>query len=120
MAVLLLSGDLMGASRVEGAVRQVGTAFRMVGSVDAAAQWCAEQPVSLVIVDLATAGVDVSELVSRLTGCGGNAPAIVAYGPHVQEAVLDTAQSAGCDAVFARGQFMGQVAAIITKYAATS
>ena len=40
---VLLSGDLMGASRVEGAARLAGVEFRMVGSVDAAVDCCAER-----------------------------------------------------------------------------
>lgn len=115
MAVVLLYGDLMGASRVEGAARLAGVEFRLVGNVDAAVAYCAEQSVSLVMVDLATAGLDVSSLIERLNG-RDERPAIVAYGPHVHEAVLDAARAAGCDLVLSRGQFMGQADAIISRY----
>ena len=117
MAVVLLSGDLMGASRVEGAARLSGVEFRMLGSVDATIECCAEQKVSLVMVDLATAGLDVSSLVARLKS-NQEAPAIVAFGPHVHEAALDAAQEAGCDRVLSRGQFMSQAGPIIARYAA--
>jgi CheY-like chemotaxis protein len=118
MAVVLLSGDLMGASRIEGAARMVGVDYQMVGSADAAIDCCAAKPVALVMVDLATAGMDVAALVERLQGRSSNVPAIVAYGPHVHEAVLEAAKQAGCDQVLSRGQFMSQAAAIIAHYAA--
>jgi CheY-like chemotaxis protein len=120
MAVVLLSGDLMGASRVEGAARLSGVEFRVVGSVDAAIDCCAAQSVSLVMVDLATSGLDVSALVERLKISSRRAPAVVAFGPHVQKAALDAAQEAGCDQVLSRGQFMSQASAIIAHYAAAS
>jgi DNA-binding NtrC family response regulator len=118
MAVVLLSGDLMGASRVEGAARMAGVDYQMVGSVDAAIDCCAAKPVALVMVDLATAGLDVAGLVERLRTRGSNVPAIVAYGPHVHEAVLEAAKQVGCDQVLSRGQFMSQAGAIIDHYAA--
>jgi DNA-binding NtrC family response regulator len=118
MAVVLLSGDLMGASRIEGAARLSGVEFRMIGSVDAVIDCCAAQRVSLVMVDLATAGLDVSSLVERLKSSSEHGPAIVAFGPHVHEAALDAAQEAGCDQVLSRGQFMSQAGAIIARYQA--
>jgi DNA-binding NtrC family response regulator len=116
MAVVLLSGDLMGASRVEGAARMASVEFRMVGNVDAAVECCAAQPVMLVMVDLATAGLDVAALVERLKGRSNHVPTIVAFGPHVHDAVLDAAKEAGCDQVVSRGQFMSQADAIVARF----
>lgn len=116
MAVVLLSGDLMGASRVEGAARLLGVEFRMVGSVDAVVDCCAAQPVALVMVDLATAGLDVAALVERLKGRSNHVPAIVAFGPHVHDAMLTAAKEADCDRVVSRGQFMSQAGEFISRY----
>jgi DNA-binding NtrC family response regulator len=120
MAVVLLSGDLMGASRVEGAARLSGVDFRMAENIDAAVECCVAQPVTLVIVDLATAGLDVAALVERLKNKSAHRPAIVAFGPHVHEATLDAAKAAGCDQVLSRGQFMSQAGAIIARCAAAN
>jgi DNA-binding NtrC family response regulator len=117
MAVVLLSGDLMGASRVEGAARLTGVGYRMVGNVDAVIDACAATPVSLVAVDLSTAGIDVAALVERLKNRTESVPTVVAYGPHVHEAVLQMAKKAGCDVVLSRGQFMSQVDAILAEHA---
>jgi DNA-binding NtrC family response regulator len=108
----------MGASRIEGGARLAGAEFRMVGNIDAAMLACAAQPVALVMVDLTTAGLDVTSLVERLKARSENVPAIVAYGPHVHETMLDAAKAAGCDHVLSRGQFLAQADAIIAHYAA--
>lgn len=118
MAVVLLSCDLMGGSRIEGAARFAGVDFRMLGSADAAIEFCTATRVPLVMVDLTLASVDVAALVSKLKSLSGGGPTIVAYGPHVHEAKLAAAQAAGCDAVMARGQFLSNVDAIIDRYAA--
>ena len=120
MAVVLVSGDLMGASRVEGAARLAGAEFRMVGNVDDAVAACTEQPVKLVLVDLATSALDLAALVERIRSRSEIAPAIVAYGPHVHEAVLEAEKAAGCDRVLSRGQFMAHADRIIAHYAAAA
>ncbi len=43
------------------------------------------------------------------------APAIIAFGPHVHENLLAAARAAGCDDVLSRGQFFGQLDAILRK-----
>jgi DNA-binding response OmpR family regulator len=117
MAVVLLTGDLMGASRVEGAARQAGVELRMATNADAALDCCSVEDVALVVIDLSTSSLDVSALVARLKGRTGHVPAIVAYGPHVHEETLISARAAGCDEVFSRGQFLSQGGAIIARYA---
>ena len=117
MAVLLVSGDLMGASRIEGAARLAGVDFRMVGNADSAVEVCAAGNVPLVMIDLALAGLDVDSLVSRLKNLPNGALAIVAYGPHVHEAKLAAAEAAGCDQVLSRGQFLSSVDAVIARHA---
>lgn len=116
MAVVLLSADLMGASRMEGAARLAGVEYCMVASEDAAVETCTVKSVTLVAVDLATPGLDVGALVEQLKQ-SRHAPVVVAYGPHVHEAALEAAKSAGCDAVFTRGQFMSQVDGLLRQHA---
>jgi CheY-like chemotaxis protein len=117
MAVVLLSGDLMGASRIDGAARLAGVGYRMVGTVDAAIEACRAVSATLILVDLATPGIDVVTLVERAQASSERPPTIVAYGPHVHEAILAAAESAGCDQVMSRGQFMSRVDAIIAEHA---
>lgn len=116
MTVVFLSGDLMSASRVEGAASRAGAAFNQVGSIDAAVNRCGADDVALIVVDLATTGLDVAALVGRLRGKWGGRPAVVAFGPHVHEAALAAAKSAGCDEVCTRGQFMARADEIIARH----
>jgi DNA-binding NtrC family response regulator len=120
MAVVLVSGDLMGASRIEGAARLAGAQFRMVGNVEDAVEICAMQSLKLVLIDLTTAGLDVAALVERIRSRSKSAPAIIAYGPHVHEKLLEAAKAAGCDRVLSRGQFMAQADTIIALSAAAA
>lgn len=116
MAMVLLSGDLMGASRVEGAARLAGVEYSMVGNVAAAVELCTTKSIALVAVDLATQGVDVEALVKQLEQAE-HTPAVIAFGPHVHEARLQAAKAAGCDVVLSRGQFMSQVDTLIRQHA---
>lgn len=118
MAVVLVSGDLMGASRIEGAARLAGVEFRMLKNVDTAIEFCTAERVPLVMIDLTLASLDVATFVSRLRELPNGAPAIVAYGPHVHEAKLAAAQAAGCDQVLSRGQFLSSVDAIVAHHTA--
>ncbi len=119
--VVLLSGDLMGMSRVEGAARQAGLDFRFLPNVDAVADFCAMQPVALVLIDLATLRLDVAALIRRLRNeAAGRVPQTIAFGPHVHEEALEAAAAAGCDLVLSRGAFMAQLGTILVENAAAS
>lgn len=116
MAVVLVSADLMGASRIETAARSAGVPYQMVGSVEAAVAAAVAAPTSLVILDLTTAGIDAAELVQRLKPPSANQPTVVAFGPHVHEATLQDAKAAGCDEVLARGQLLSQIETLIARF----
>jgi hypothetical protein len=53
--------------------------------------------------------------VAQLKTTPGAPPTIIAFGPHVHEALLDAATQAGCDEVFSRGQFFAQLDEIISR-----
>ena len=114
MSVVLLSRDLMTSSRVEGAALRQQISLRTVGGVEQAVAECSDKPVALVIVDLATASLDVAGLVEGLKQLP-SAPSIVAFGPHVHEAALAAARDAGCDEVLSRGQFFAQLDAVVAR-----
>jgi CheY-like chemotaxis protein len=114
MSVVLLSRDLMTASRAEGAALRQQIPLRTVGGVEQAVAACTEAPVALVIVDLTTASLDVAGLVEQLKQ-GNLVPSIVAFGPHVHEAALAAAREAGCDAVLTRGQFFAELDGVVAR-----
>src|SRR5262245_4216082 len=61
----------------------------------------------LVLIDLGLADLDLADTIATIRAA---APAahILAFGAHVNEAVLASAQAAGCDTVLSRGQFHKQ------------
>ncbi len=98
--VLFFSNDLMFASRVKGAAERADLTFRMVPAI-AKADF---QKVEFVILDLATKAALAADLV---VACNDNCfeGQLIAFGPHVQTAILAQARAAGIERVLTRGQF---------------
>jgi CheY-like chemotaxis protein len=124
MSAILLTSDLMTASKAQGAATRAGCPLKTVGSeqalLAAAAEQAAAQNVAgLLILDLTTPGIDLPALVPQLRALAGR-PQILAFGPHVHEARLQAAAEAGCDSVITRGQFHAQAQEILARHAADS
>jgi DNA-binding response OmpR family regulator len=112
MQVVLLSSDLMVVSRVQGAAAHAGSVVRIAAEATAA-ELHRDAPADMVIVDLATPGLELSTLVSQLRSNTSNSPRVLAFGPHVHENRLEAAQLAGCDVVLSRGQFFSQIDSLL-------
>ncbi|MEQ8787660.1 MAG: histidine kinase [Pirellulaceae bacterium] len=115
MNAILLSGDLMFLSRVQGAARSRGVEFQSASSVEALLEHLAEDRGALVMIDLSAGKLDVAATVGRIRE---KSPLvrIVAYGPHVHEQKLAEAASAGCD-VMTRGQFNASFDSLLAQCA---
>jgi DNA-binding NarL/FixJ family response regulator len=116
MTVVLLTGDLMIVSRVEGAAKQCGAGCRVVTSAEQANAALDDDHVTLVVIDLAMPAIDIGPLVKSLKSRVPSAPTVVAFGPHVHEARLEEARRAGCDEVVSRGQFFAQLESILGRH----
>jgi DNA-binding response OmpR family regulator len=118
MSVVMVTSDLMFASRAAAVAKGLAIALRVVAARQAAADWCAkaEGDVKLVIVDLETVGADLQAVVAAVKHSVETPPVILAYGPHVQENRLKAAKAAGCDVVLSRGQFNGQMEALFQAH----
>jgi DNA-binding NarL/FixJ family response regulator len=105
MPVYYLTGDLLFSSRVSGAAANLGVDLQVVGSVTKLLE-CAAAAVDckLVLIDLTLSSLELDAAVQAIRERMPQAR-IVAYGPHVQEALLTAAAAAGCDEVLSRGQF---------------
>jgi CheY-like chemotaxis protein len=71
----------------------------------------------LVLLDLTTPGLDCLTLVPLLRAAARPPQTIIAFGPHVHEQHLASAQQAGCDLVLARGQFYARAAELLERFA---
>ena len=105
MPVFYLTGDLLFSSRVSGAAANLGVDLQVVGSVVQLLQRAdASIDCKLVLVDLTLSSLELDAAVQAIRERMPEAR-IIAYGPHVQEALLTAAAAAGCDEVLSRGQF---------------
>ena len=114
MSAVFLTPDLMFSSRVMAAAAACGVSLRVVASSAALSQQIAPD-CRLVLVDLVQPGVNISQVVAAVRA---TAPAaqIVAFGPHVDEALLTSARSAGCDQVLTRSQFQQRHAELLRDF----
>ena len=113
MPVYYLTGDLLFSSRVSGAASHLGVDLQIVGSVAQLLQRAdASLDCKLVLVDLTLSSLELDAAVQAIRERLPQAR-IVAYGPHVQEALLTAAAAAGCDEVLSRGQFDREFARLL-------
>jgi DNA-binding NarL/FixJ family response regulator len=109
--VVFVGTDLMFSSQLLGAAGQLGQKLAVAGNAsDAAAKLAPDT--KLMIIDLTLPGLDLPAIVTATRATASQAK-IVAFGPHVDEAALAAAQTAGADLVLSRGQFHKQYAAIL-------
>lgn len=105
--VLLMSGDLMFASRVRGPAEAAGHRFMFSGSLPAEP----DDSLAFVILDLSTQGSKAATLVDQCQAICPQAKTI-AFGPHVDVQLLRTAREAGFDLVMPRSQFVQSLGAL--------
>lgn len=110
--ILLLSDDLMDASKTIAFARAAGVSVIQVKTVEALLQTAEQQSPSCVILDLQCPGLSVAELLRRLKK-GDRPPRVIAYGSHVDAARLKAAREAGCDEVMPRSQYFESIPGIV-------
>jgi len=103
---LLLSDDLIFASRITGTARGLGLEVRQVRGAGPLAETAGKVGTRCVIVDLAYPGLDLPDLLRRLGEVCDPPPRVVAYGSHVDAAALHAAREAGCRPTLPRSKFV--------------
>jgi DNA-binding NarL/FixJ family response regulator len=106
---LVLSDDLLFASKITAEAHAAGCDAVLVRSLDALTERFAASPLACVFVDLGFPGLAIGALASRLHEVAPS-PRIVAYGSHVDAETLRAAREAGCTAVLTRSQFAEHLA----------
>jgi len=115
---LFLSPDLMFASRITAAARQLGSRCDVAPSLNRALELLAAprpatDPLRLLIVDLEAPALDLPTLVAATNE--RHIP-IVAYASHVREQLLAAATQLGCTEVHPRSRFNAQLDSILAKF----
>jgi hypothetical protein len=103
MTVVFLCPNLMFASRVSGAASALKVPIQVLASPNDLAVKVSDQT-RLVIIDLGQNGLDLPKIVGDIRSKSPSAR-IVAFGSHVNEALLGAARDAGCDDGMPNSQF---------------
>lgn len=110
--VVLLCADLMMTSNVSAAATQRGLQFRTVTSTK---QLCDVTDEDLIIIDLATPGLNIQHAADELND--HQKTSAVIYGPHVHTERFEQAREAGFGLLMARGRFNSEIQRIIQDFA---
>lgn len=108
---LLITRDLLFASKVTGTAPALGLTVRTAGSLAPLQESLAAGDIALVILDLDCPGVAPADVIAALPA--GSAIATLAFGPHVQAAKLEAAASAGFQHVLPRSKFSAGLVEIL-------
>lgn len=106
MPCLFISSDLFSSSQFASAIRNAGVDVQAVLAIPAAFGNAAP----IVVIDLETARAIEGIAGFKHAGC-----AVVAFGPHVKESLLEAARAAGADHVLTRGQAMRDLGPLVAQ-----
>ncbi|MCI0700022.1 MAG: response regulator [Planctomycetia bacterium] len=113
---LMLCDDLIFFSRVSGSARAAGLVVRQVRTAEELLSAARSTPPGGVILDVHNPGLDLPALLAQLKEVCPTMPRVIAYGSHVEAAVLRAARQAGCDRVLPRSQFVEELEAKIGEW----
>ncbi len=115
--ILFLTKDLMIQSNASSAARQSGAMIKAIGNLEEAMTMFSEQSDAMLLVDLQTPGLDVGQLLERLSAIDASSRRAIAFAQHVEVDLIEQAQGAGFEAVMTRGQFSRNLPGIVKEYA---
>ena len=110
--VLALVPDLMDRSKVSaaaGALDGVGPVSFVSSAAGLATRLGEEEPVALVVLDLARTGA-----LDTVAAAHGRGARVIGFGSHVEVELLAAARAAGCDQVLARSAFFARLPEVLT------
>jgi len=108
---VLLSCDLMFQSKVTGTAAALGFRVACFGTLGEAFDETAKSA-RAVFLDLTLADISPTALIARLQH---PRPRVVAFGPHVETAVLQDARDAGCEDVLPRSRFSAELPVLLQR-----
>jgi CheY-like chemotaxis protein len=116
MSAILLTHDMLISSQATTVAKARGWSLTTVGSLAALIPRLRSTRPNVVLVDLGLPGLEVSRVVGAVHEAEDCPAAVIAFGPHVQQAKLTAAAAAGCDQVLARGQLSRRLEEILQPY----
>jgi hypothetical protein len=113
---ILLSRDLIFASKVIGTARELGHRVLVAGTSSLALAMIEQWRPRVVFLDLAAGALVAPEALLGYQGLAGPATAFVAFGSHVDAEALAAARAAGCDPVMPRSKFSADLPELIRRF----
>jgi CheY-like chemotaxis protein len=113
---LMLSDDLIFISRVAGAAQALGLHVQSARNTPILLELARRSPPRCVLLDLHNPGLDLPALLGCLREACPTMPRVVAYGSHVEAALLHAARTAGCDLVLPRSRFVEELPASLPAW----
>ncbi|MFN9370002.1 MAG: hypothetical protein ACK6CT_14760 [Planctomycetia bacterium] len=116
--ILVVSSDLLAASRLAGLAHAAGARLEQRAAIDAAGGPC-----DLVLLDLQGMRGPIEPIVTAARTALGSASRerpgrVVVFGPHVAGDRLREAVEAGCDEAVSRGELLGSFATLLRGWLA--
>lgn len=115
---VLLSDDLIFSSRITATARSLGLDIKVARTPGAFVELARQHAAHGVVVDLSFPGLALEALLQQLGAACPAPPRVVAYGSHVDTAILRAARAAGCDPVLPRSKFVEDLEAELPKWLA--
>src|SRR5688572_28960848 len=115
-AIAAIVTDLIFSTKITSTASAVGSAVKIVRSLDKLADRLAARIDSLVIIDLDAESIDVLEAI-RLCRAAAQPPRTIAYVSHVRAELIEAARSAGVDEVMARSAFVAKLPSLLSAAA---
>ena len=112
---LLLSDDLIFASRITTTARAHGLQMDVARTMEQCIQLMGKIVPTGVILDLHNETLQLDSLVSHIRNHAANTK-IIGYGSHVDKVKLQAARDAGIDAVLPRSKFVNDLESSITDW----
>src|SRR5262245_55682393 len=117
---LLLSDDLIFASRIIGTALAHGLTVKQARSADALTELIRQELPTCVLLDLHHPELSLPDLLAHLRQSCPHMPTVVAYGSHVDAPRLKAARDAGCDVVLPRSAFVEQLPTMLPRWLSPS
>jgi len=111
--IIALVPDLLVASRIQAAARSANAQVETVDTPGEALSRLEGDAARLLIIDLALPGLDLVALATAAQAAGAG---IIAFGPHVDVALRQSALAAGIPHVYPRSRFLRDLPALLAYH----
>jgi CheY-like chemotaxis protein len=111
---ILLTGDLIFATKVTGTASALGLEVAVARTAEALADLCHERRPGVILLDLGSPVLESEAAIADIRQAVGDVP-VMAYGPHVQRERLAAAAKAGYE-VMPRSKFAAELPDILRRF----